>query len=60
MSATAVYETPVATGLTLGQLLARAHEDVHGHGKADCPMCGGTLLSNGADAECTSCGSRLG
>jgi len=27
MSATAVYETPVVTGVTLGQLLTRAHED---------------------------------
>ena len=60
MSATAVYETPVATGLTLGQLLARAHEHVQANGKADCPVCGGTLLSDGVDAECTSCGSRLG
>ena len=60
MSATAVCETPVATGLTLGQLLARAHEDVQANGKADCPVCAGTLLSNGTDAECTSCGSRFG
>jgi hypothetical protein len=60
MSATAVCESPVATGLTLGHLLARAHEDAHANGKADCPVCGGTLLSNGVDSECTSCGSRLG
>ena len=60
MSAPAVCETPLTTGITLGQLLTRAHEDVHVNDKADCPMCGGTLLSNGADAECTTCGSRLG
>jgi hypothetical protein len=60
MAATAVYELPVAAGLTLGQLLARAHEEAHASGKADCPVCGGTLLSNAGDAECTSCGSRLG
>lgn len=60
MAATAVCEAPVATGLTLGQLLARAHEDAQATGKADCPVCGGTLLSNGVDAQCTSCGSRLG
>jgi tRNA(Ile2) C34 agmatinyltransferase TiaS len=60
MSATAVYERPLATGVTIGQLLARAHEDVHAYGKADCPVCGDTLLSNGIDSECTSCGSRLG
>ena len=60
MAATAVCERPVATGLTLGQLLTRAHEDVHADGKADCPVCGGTLLSNSGDAQCTSCGSRIG
>jgi DNA-directed RNA polymerase subunit RPC12/RpoP len=60
MAATAVCDAPVATGLTLGQLLTRAHEDVQANGKADCPVCGDTLLSNGVDAECTSCGSRLG
>jgi len=60
MAATALFEAPVVTGLTLRQLLARAHEDVHSNGKADCPVCGGMLLSNGIDAECTSCGSRLG
>ena len=60
MSATAVCEVSAVAGLTLGQLLARAHEAVHDHGKADCPVCGGMLLSHGVDAECTSCGSRLG
>ena len=58
MSATC--EAPVATGLTLDQLLTRAHEAAQANGKADCPVCGGTLLSNGVDAECTSCGSHLG
>ena len=60
MSATAICDAPVATALTLGQLLTRAHEAAQAHGKADCPVCGGTLLSDGVDAECTSCGSRLG
>ena len=60
MSATAICEPLFATGVTLGQLLTRAHEEARTHGKADCPVCGGTLLSNGHDAECTSCGSRLG
>ena len=59
MAATAVYELSLTTGLTLGQLLTRAHEDAQANGKADCPACGGTLLSNGLDAACTSCGSRL-
>ena len=60
MSATAIYETPAATAFTLGQVLARAYEAVHEHGKADCPVCGGTLLSHGVDAECADCSSRLG
>jgi hypothetical protein len=60
MSATAVFEPLTATGVTFGQLLTRAHEAAQAFGKADCPVCGGTLLSNGRDAECTSCGSRLG
>ena len=59
-SATAICELRLTTGVSLGQLLARAHEDAQAHGKADCPVCAGTLLSNGADARCTSCGSRLG
>ncbi len=59
MSATVLLQAPLATGVTLAQLLTRAHEAAQAHGKADCPMCGGTLLSNGPDAECTSCGSRL-
>ena len=60
MAATALFEAPAITAITLGHLLARAHGDVHANGKADCPVCGGTLLSNGIDAECTACGSRLG
>ncbi len=60
MSATAVCEQPVATSLSLGELLARAHEDVHTRGVADCPVCGGALVQSGVDAECTVCGSRLG
>ena len=71
MSATAVCEEQVQIrrerrpcalpgGITLGQLLTRAHEGVLARGHADCPVCGGTLLSNGGDAECTSCGSQIG
>ena len=57
MSATAVCEEQVqvrrerrpcgARGITLGQLLTRAHEGVHARGTADCPVCGGTLVSHG-------------
>jgi hypothetical protein len=71
MSATAVCEEQVQVrrdrrpcalpgGITLGQLLTRAHEAVHSRGAADCPVCGGTLRPHGVDAACTSCGSRLG
>jgi hypothetical protein len=70
MSATAVCEElqvrrerrPCARpgAATLGQLLTRAHEAVHARGVADCPVCGGTLRPHGVDAQCTSCGSRLG
>ena len=69
-SATAVCEEQVqvrrerrpcggATGITLGQLLTRAHEGVLERGTADCPVCGGLLAPSGVDAECTSCVSRL-
>ena len=71
MSATAVCEETVQVrrerrpcagprGITLGQLLTRAHEAVHAGRAAACPMCGGELRAAGVDAECTSCGSRLG
>ena len=46
-------------GITLGQLLARAHEGVHAHGAAECPVCGGLLEPRGLDARCGSCGSTL-
>ena len=60
MSAT-LCEEPVQlrAELSLGELLARAHEDVGAHGVADCPVCGGALTSVGADAQCNACGSRL-
>ena len=60
MAATVLFEAPAVTGLTLRQLLARAYEDAHANGRAECPVCAGTLLSSGVDAECTSCGTRLG
>ncbi len=71
MSATAVYDGRVQMprarvpwagrrGITVAQLLARAHEDVQARGVADCPVCGGALRPAGGDAECSTCGSRLG
>ena len=71
MTATAVCEEQVQVlrerrpcagprGVTLGQLLARAHEDVHAGRAADCPVCGGALVAHGVHARCEDCGSRLG
>ena len=72
MSATAVFEERVQAvsrarlplarqhRITLGQLLTRAHEGVHAHGTADCPVCGGALRRAGTHSECTGCRSRLG
>jgi len=68
MSATALYEEqvqvsrerlPWASRSTLALLLARAHEDVHARGAADCPVCGGVMERAGVQAICASCGSRL-
>ena len=70
MSATAICEEQVQVrrerrpcarprGLTLGQILTRAHEDVHARGAADCPVCRGTLVSHMGEARCGDCGSRL-
>ena len=40
MSATAVCERPIATSVSLAELLTRAHEDVLERGVAECPVCG--------------------
>jgi len=71
MSTAAICEPAVAVrrdrrpcagprGITLGQLLTRAHEDVHARGTAACPICGGSLQVDGVDARCADCSSRLG
>ena len=70
MSATAVCDPQIQIrrerhpcalpgGITLGQLLTRAHEAAHVRGTADCPVCGGTLAAQELDARCRDCGSRL-
>ncbi len=46
-------------GVTIGQLLARAHEGVHANATADCPLCGGAMHHVALEARCVSCGSRL-
>ena len=69
--ATGVYEEKVHVrrerrpcagprGITLGQLLARAHEAVaSGATHAQCPVCGGRLIAESLEARCDDCGSRL-
>jgi DNA-directed RNA polymerase subunit RPC12/RpoP len=57
MSAIAVCEQEVA--ITLDQVLARAYEEIHVRGEADCPVCGGTMYVDAVDAHCADCGSRL-
>jgi hypothetical protein len=70
MAATALFEEQIqmrrdrrpcdlTDGITLGQLLTRAHEAVHARGAADCPVCGGVLERRGVQAVCGSCGSSL-
>jgi hypothetical protein len=70
MSATAVCEEQVEvrrerrpcgrpSGITLGQLLTRAHEGVLARGTAECPVCRGVMEPADAHAACSSCGSRL-
>ena len=60
MSAT-LFAEPVElrSGVTLEQVLARAQEDVHLHGVAECPVCSGDLMPHDVDAHCDDCGSRL-
>jgi hypothetical protein len=59
MSATAVCPEPLKLTTTLGELLTRAHEDVHAYGFAKCPVCDGELMAQRAGAACESCGARL-
>ena len=60
MSATLLAEpVELRSRLTLGQVLARAQEDVHLHGLAECPVCGGDLTQHDVEAHCDDCGSRL-
>ena len=46
-------------GITLGELLARAHEAVQSGMAATCPVCGGRLAGRGREGRCDDCGSRL-
>ena len=70
MSATAVCEEQVQVrrerrpcgqpaGVTLGKLLARAHEAVETGTAVDCPVCGGAMNPRLRESECGDCGSRL-
>ena len=46
-------------GVTLGQLLARAHEAAKVGAGASCPVCSGQMAAHGLGARCGDCGSRL-
>jgi tRNA(Ile2) C34 agmatinyltransferase TiaS len=46
-------------GVTLGQLLARAHEAVQAGAATGCPVCGRTLEAHGRECRCDHCGTRL-
>lgn len=48
---------PVAqSGLTLEDLILGAWEDLTGLGRAECPVCDGSMTGHG---DCASCGSQL-
>ena len=46
-------------GVTLGQLLTRAHEAVQAGASPSCPMCDGRVEPHGLEGRCGSCGTRL-
>ena len=48
-------------GVTIGQLLTRAHETAQAGSSASCPMCGGAMSGEpgGREALCGDCGTRL-
>lgn len=50
---------PCGRGITLDQLLARAHEGAQAGAATDCPVCGGDMQPSLFEAECNDCGSRL-
>jgi hypothetical protein len=47
------------SGITIGRVLTRAHEDAQARGAADCPVCGAVMERAGIQAACANCGSRL-
>ena len=46
-------------GVTVGQLLTRAHESVAAGSAASCPMCGAAMKARAKEAHCRDCGTRL-
>jgi hypothetical protein len=46
-------------GVTIGQLLARAHEALQAGAAASCPMCGGAMERHGLQGQCNDCGTQL-
>jgi hypothetical protein len=60
MSATLCPEpVDLRSGVTLEQILARAHEAAHADGVTGCPVCGGDMTPRELDAHCDDCGARL-
>jgi hypothetical protein len=48
-------------GVTIGQLLTRAHETAQVGSATACPMCGGEMAAaaGAREARCGDCGTRL-
>jgi hypothetical protein len=46
-------------GMTVGQLLARAHEAIQLGARVSCPVCEGRVEPHGGEGLCGSCGTRL-
>ena len=53
------FTPPQVGGLTLGQRLDRAWDELHAQAAADCPVCDGRLTLAGDVARCAGCGSEL-
>ncbi len=60
MSATLCPESvQLRSGVSLEQILARAHETAHADGVTDCPVCCGDMTPREFDAHCDDCGAHL-
>jgi hypothetical protein len=46
-------------GVTIGQLLTRAHEAIQVGAGVSCPVCDGRVEPQSGEGRCGSCGTRL-